>query len=118
MPELDYVHEGVSLLTIDAALAGDRLARVPHVLVIVDIPQPIMEHAVEQLGVPHLGSCAPLHEKVRRIGHRFHSTRKDHLMLPARIAVAPIMVALRLDPHTLLMVTAGVVTGSPAPSAT
>ena len=37
---------------------------------------------------------------------------------PALISVAAIIAAFRLEPHTLLIVVQGVVTGNPAPMAT
>jgi hypothetical protein len=40
------------------------------------------------------------------------------LATPALISVAAIIAAFRLDPHTLLIVVQGVLTGIPAPIAT
>src|SRR6516225_6392963 len=78
---LDGVHcpamtlAGVCVLALarDAVLLGYQFARHAHVEVFIGIPQPILDHGVQSLGVAEAIALAELREKVRGIAHGLHA---------------------------------------------
>ena len=72
------VHRKLILLFArDAILFRNVLARDSHVVVVVDIPKPVVHHRVDHLRVSQTVSLARLWQKIRSVGHRFHSARHD-----------------------------------------
>ncbi len=69
--------ELILLLALDAILLGNILTRDPHVVVVVNIPQPIVHHGVDDLRVAQAVSLARLRQQVGSVGHGFHAAR-DH----------------------------------------
>src|SRR5579859_293030 len=69
--------ELVLLLASDAVLFGDVLAGDPHVVVVVDIPEAVVDHGVDDLRVTETVSLARLREKIGSVGHGFHAAGHD-----------------------------------------
>ena len=61
----------------DAVFLGDILASNPHVVVVVNIPQAVVHHGIDDLCVAQAISLAGLREKIRSIGHRLHAAGDD-----------------------------------------
>ena len=67
----------VLLLAGNAILLGYILAGDAHVVVVVDIPQSIVNHGIDDGRIAQAVSFARLRQKVRGIGHRLHASRDD-----------------------------------------
>ena len=61
-----------------AQKARDVFGRVAHVVAIEGIPQPVLDHRIDQLDVAHLGAGAQM-LAVRRQRHRFLAAGDNHL---------------------------------------
>src|SRR5918993_795327 len=74
----------VNLVAAQAVLLGDVLRRNTHMIVVELIPQPIVDHVVQDLGVrqPHPVAVAPLRQQERRHIHVLDAAREDHVRLP------------------------------------
>ena len=59
----------------DVVLAGDQLGGVAHVEVLVDIPQAVGDHHVDELVVAKAHPLARVAQEIGRVGHRLHSAR-------------------------------------------
>src|SRR5215471_1892650 len=68
----------VLLFARDAILFGDVLPRNPHVVVLVNVPEPITNHGIEDLCITHAESLTPLRQEVGCVGHGFHATGYNH----------------------------------------
>ena len=69
--------EFILLFASDVVFLGDVLSSDAHVVVVVDIPKAVVNHGVDELLVAKAVSLARLHEEIRRVGHRFHSSGDD-----------------------------------------
>ena len=69
--------ELVLLLAGDAVFLRDVLAGDAHVVVVVNIPQAIVHHGVDDLRIAQTISFARLRQKIRGVGHRFHTAGDD-----------------------------------------
>src|SRR5580704_18099631 len=65
----------VLLLTRDAVFLRDILAGNSHMVVVVDVPQPVVHHRIDDLRITQAISFSCLREQIRSVGHRFHSAR-------------------------------------------
>src|SRR5215210_7321954 len=76
----------VNLVTAQAVLLGDVLSGHAHVVVVELIPQPIVDHVVQDLSVrqPHSVAVAPLRQQERRHIHVLDAAREDDVRLPER----------------------------------
>ena len=74
--------ELVLLLAGDAIFLCDVLTRDAHVIVVVNIPEPVMHHGVDNLRVAETISLACLGQKIWSIRHRFHPARDDNGTVP------------------------------------
>ena len=63
-------------VTRDLELAGDILGRVAHVVAVEGVPQPVLDHRVDELQVAHLGAGAQM-LAVRGQRHRFLAAGHD-----------------------------------------
>ncbi len=61
--------ELILFLARDAVLLGDVLAGHPHVIVVVNVPQTVVHHGVDDLSIAEAVAFARLREEVRRVGH-------------------------------------------------
>ena len=68
--------ELVLVVTRDLELAGDILGRVAHVIAVEGVPQPVLDHRIDELQVAHLGAGAQM-LAVRRQRHRFLAAGHD-----------------------------------------
>ena len=62
----------------DAVLLGDLLAGDAHVEVVVDVPQAVPDHRVDQLAVAEAHARARFRQQVRRVAHALHAAGDDH----------------------------------------
>ena len=69
--------ELVLLLARDAVLLRNVLAGDPHVIVVVNVPQAVVHHGIDDGGVAQPVSFARLRKKVGRVRHRLHAARDD-----------------------------------------
>src|SRR6266849_35624 len=67
----------VLLLAGDAVLFRHVFTGHAHVVVVVNVPQPVVHHRVHNLRIAQPVSFARLGQQIRSVGHRFHSAR-DH----------------------------------------
>ena len=74
--------EGVLLLPCDAVFLGDHLPCHAHVKVVVDIPQPVVDHRVHQRAIAHPIAGSRLGQQVRRVGHGFHAPGDNKFRIP------------------------------------
>src|ERR1700678_3465430 len=65
--------EVVLLFAADFIFLGDVLAGDAHVVVVVNIPEAVVHHGVDDLRVAQTISFARLRQEIRSVGHRFHS---------------------------------------------
>ena len=72
--------EPVLVLAGDLVLLGDVLGRVAHMIAVEGIPQPVLDHRVDQLGVAHLDAGAQV-LGMRRQRHRFLAACDDDLRI-------------------------------------
>ena len=72
----------VLLFARDAVLLGDVLAGDAHVVVVVDVPQAVVHHGVDDLRIAEAISLARLRQKIRRVGHGLHAAGDDDGLLP------------------------------------
>jgi hypothetical protein len=86
--------ERVLLLARDAVLLGDVLRGDAHVVLVVDVPQAVDDHRVDQLPVAHALAVARVRQHVRRHAHALLAPG-DHDL---RVAVAD---GLRREHHGL-----------------
>ncbi len=63
---------GVLMFPGITAIAGDPFAQLPHVPVFVGIPQPVVNQAVDDLGVSQFFAAPHLGQEIRRLAHAFH----------------------------------------------
>mmetsp|Transcript_13544 Transcript_13544/g.23753 ORF Transcript_13544/g.23753 Transcript_13544/m.23753 type:complete len:431 (-) Transcript_13544:20-1312(-) len=71
--------ESVLVLTGDAVLGGAGLAAVAHVLVVVDVPEAVVDQAIDDGVVSESVAVAGTRQIVRNVGHRLHTTRNGHI---------------------------------------
>ena len=69
--------EFVLLFARDAVFFGYVLAGDAHVVVVVNVPQAIVDHGVDELRVAQTVSLAGLRQQIGSIGHRFHPAGND-----------------------------------------
>jgi len=71
----------VGLVTTDAVLLGHVLGRHAHVVVVEDVPQAVVDHGVDELGLGHAHAiavaCLGQHE--RGLVHVLDATRHNHV---------------------------------------
>ena len=67
----------ILLLARDLVLFRNVLAGDAHVIVVVNIPQTILDHGINDLRIAQAIALARLRQKIRRVGHGFHATG-DH----------------------------------------
>ena len=60
----------------DLPFLGDVLGGGAHVVAVEGVPQPVVDHGVDQLGVAHLGAVAQMHA-VRRLAHALLAAGDD-----------------------------------------
>src|SRR6185312_8238630 len=69
-----FEREPVLLLARDRMLFGDVLACDSHVVIVVDIPQAVVDHGIHRGRITQPESLARLRQQIGRVAHRFHST--------------------------------------------
>ena len=69
--------ELVLLLARDAVFFRDVLAGDAHVVVVVNVPQAVVHHGVDDLRIAQTISFARLRQKIGSVGHRFHAAGDD-----------------------------------------
>src|ERR1700733_14829153 len=67
----------ILLLAGDAMLLGNVFSGDAHVVVVVDLPQPVVNHGIDDQRITHAEAAAPLGEEIGCVGHGFHATG-DH----------------------------------------
>ena len=67
----------------DVVLLGDVLGRDAHVVLVVDVPQAVDDHGVDQLGVAHAEAVARIGQHVRRGAHVFLAAGDDDVGVAA-----------------------------------
>ena len=72
----------ILLLAGDAVLFGNILPRHSHVIVVINIPEPVVDHGVHDLCIADTIALARLRKQIRRVGHRFHSARDNDGAVP------------------------------------
>ncbi len=70
--------ELILLFARDAVFFGDVLAGDSHVVVVVDVPESVVHHGVDDLGVAEAVSLARLRQKIGSVGHGFHAAGDDN----------------------------------------
>ena len=70
----------VLLFARDPVLLGNILAGVAHVIVVVNVPQAVMNHRVDDLLIAQTESFARVRQKIRSIGHALHAAGDDHVL--------------------------------------
>ena len=73
---------GVLILTADAELPGDERRLLDHVPTVERRDEPVVEHRVDQVTVPHPVAEPCLRQEIRGLGHRLHPAG-DHDLLVA-----------------------------------
>src|SRR4030095_8911475 len=68
--------EAVLLLARDLPLARHIFGGVAHVVAVEGIPQPVLDHGVDELHVAHLGALAQM-SAVRRLAHALLAAGND-----------------------------------------
>jgi len=69
--------EVVLLFASDAVFFSNVLAGQAHVVVVVNVPQAVVHHGVDQLSVAETISLASIRQKIRCVGHGLHATGDD-----------------------------------------
>src|SRR5208282_5143389 len=69
--------ELVLLLARDAIFFSDVLTGQSHVIVVVNVPQSIVHHGIDQLPVAQPISLASIRQKIGRVRHRLHAPGDD-----------------------------------------
>src|ERR1700733_670641 len=69
--------ELILLFASDVVFLSDVLSGDAHVVVIVNIPEPVVNHGVDDLLITEAISLASLHEEIGRVGHGFHASGND-----------------------------------------
>ena len=64
-----------------SVLVGHDLAGAAHVIVLVGIPEAVVDHGVDRLPVPEAHSLPHLRKEVGAVGHRFHPAGDDDLRI-------------------------------------
>ena len=72
---------GVLLLARDPELARDERRLLDHVLAVEARDEPVVEHQVDDRAVAEPVAEARLLEDVRRVRHRLHAARDDHVVV-------------------------------------
>ena len=87
--------EGVLLFAAEPVLGGADLGAVAHVQVVVDVPQAVEDHRVEELAVAEAQPVAGARQQVGRLAHALHAAGGDHL----EVAAAQVVGAIHHRPH-------------------
>ncbi len=69
----------VLLLARDLVFVGDVLAGVAHVIVVVDVPEAVLDHRVDERAVAEAVALACVKQQVGRVGHGLHAAGDDDL---------------------------------------
>ena len=88
-----------------------------HQMAFVGILQAVQEHVIEHALVPHAKTAARLVQQIGGRGSCSPCPRHHDLGLPRRRLSAASITAFMPEPHTLLMVVQGTLSGSPPLSA-
>ena len=75
--------------------------------VVKRIPQAVVNHRVDQLGVAHPCAEASRRQQIRSARHVLHAARYDDVHVACADHLEAIATALRPDPQTMLIVVAG-----------
>ena len=70
--------ELVLLFARDLPFLGDVLGRRAHVIAMEGVPQTVLDHRVDHLGIAHLGAAAQIH-RMRRLAHTLLTARDDDI---------------------------------------
>ena len=104
----------VLLFARDAVLLGDVLAGVAHVVVVVDVPQAVVHHGVDDLAVAQAIALARLGSRYGALVMLSMPPATTISELPVWIACWPSATAFSPEPQTLLMVMAATADGQSA----
>src|ERR1700730_13716381 len=74
--------KSVLLFARDSIFFGHELAGHSHMEVFVRVPQPVVNHGVNEPSIAQAISGARLRQKIRRVGHGLHATSDDDLGFP------------------------------------
>ena len=109
----DFRANCVLLLAGDLVLGGDVLRRGAHVVAVERVPQPVLQHGVDEFQAAHLGAVA---QKAACADRLMLSMPPAATMLlsPVRTCCAARATARRPEPHTWLMPKAVAASGMPA----
>ena len=69
----------ILILPADAELGGHVFSRVSHVVAIENVPEPIQNHQIDQLAVPHALAPAGFLEHIGRLAHVFDASGHHYL---------------------------------------
>ena len=82
--------KGVLHLTRESLFLRAEFTTRSHVLIIIRIPKAVVDHAVDERGVPHAKTAARVLKIIRNIRHRLHTARDDDFGIAGEDRLDPV----------------------------
>ena len=89
--------KGILIFAADVIFLRHHLGSGAHVEFVIDVPQPVVDHGVDQVSVAHAVAGTGLLKQVGRVGHRLHAAGNDDVGVAGLNRLVP-PARLREDP--------------------